>query len=188
MLRREREQPAPGSSGGRIDVGAEARDLRAYERPIRDVVVGERRGPMIAAFDPVPIEQPVGEVAAPESLEIHRQERDVGEHVAESELVVEFEAIQEPRAIVQAEHVLGEQIAVAVADAGVGDALTEQRLASGQVAPPVIVDARQQRRVQLRAGERGQLVDVARPRDATGWSAGRPDRSPRSSARRDVPE
>jgi hypothetical protein len=48
------------------------------------------------------------------------------------EPVVELQAVQGPRPVVEAEHVVGDEVAVAVDDAAVGAAVGEQRLPSIQ--------------------------------------------------------
>ena len=116
VRRRHREQCSGGLRRGRVVGDAQARDLGADERPVRDVEVLERRRPAVAGAIPIAVEETAREIAAAEPLEIHREERDVGEHVAEAEPVVELEAVEDTRTVGEAEHVVGEEVAVPVAD------------------------------------------------------------------------
>src|SRR3546814_12496773 len=62
------------------------------------------------------------------------QEGDVGERVLEAEGVVELQAVEHPGTVIEAEDVVGQKIAVAVAGAPLGHPLLEQRSAAGEVA------------------------------------------------------
>ncbi len=61
------------------------------------------------------------EVFGAESLEVHRQECDVGEHVAVPQLVIELEAVEDARPVGEEEDVARLQIAVTVDDPPGGD-------------------------------------------------------------------
>ena len=63
----------------------------------------------------VPVEEVPREIRATKTLEIHREERDVAQHVAEAEMIVELEAVEHSRTAGQAEDVVGEQVAMPVA-------------------------------------------------------------------------
>ena len=56
---------------------------------------------------PVPGEEATTEVGGADAFEVHREERDVGEHVAVAQLIVELDAVEDARAVVQAEDVVG---------------------------------------------------------------------------------
>src|SRR3546814_8841779 len=62
------------------------------------------------------------------------QEGDVGERVLEAEGVVEFQAVEHPGTVIEAEDVVGQEIAVAVAGSPLDHPLLEQRSAAGEVA------------------------------------------------------
>ena len=104
-----------------------ARDLGPDVGPHRDVVVQERPGIGVVDELAVVLEQLVGEVVGAEALEVHREERDVGEDVAVTQPVVELEAVEDARPVVEQEDVVGEQVPVAVADAALRDAGVEER-------------------------------------------------------------
>ena len=70
------------------------------------------------------------QVGAAQPLEVHREERDVGEHVTHPQALVELQAVQDARPVVEAVDVVGEQVTVPVACPTGVDALIEQRLAS----------------------------------------------------------
>lgn len=55
-------------------------------------------------------------------------------------MVVELQAVQHPGAVVEAEDVLGEQVAVSVDDPALFDAHVEQRLAAGEVPADQLLD------------------------------------------------
>ena len=100
----------------------------------------ERRGPSVAALRPVSLEQPRGKITSAQTLQVHREERDVAEDVAIPQPIIEFEAIEEPRPAGEAEHVVGEQVAVTVADSMLGDPLAEERAAAAEVPERVAFD------------------------------------------------
>ena len=62
-----------------------------------------------------------------EPLEIHGQERHVVDHVDVAQPIVELDAVEDPGPVVEQEHVVGQQVAVTVADPAVVDPLREQR-------------------------------------------------------------
>ena len=74
----------------------------------------------------VELEEAGGEIGRAPVLEIHGEERDVGEHVAVAELVGEVEAVQHARAVGEAEDVVGEEVAVPVAHPAVCHPLLEE--------------------------------------------------------------
>lgn len=67
-----------------------------------------------------------------EPLEVHGEEGHVGRDVAIAQLVVELDGVEDPRAVVEAEHVGGLQVAVPVADVAVEDPPVEQGGPSGE--------------------------------------------------------
>ena len=71
----------------------------------------------------------------PVRLEVHREEGDVAQHVAVPQPVVEGQAVEHPRAVGQAEDVVGEEVAVAVAHPALGDAPLQQGAPAPQVRP-----------------------------------------------------
>ena len=76
-------------------------------------------------------------------FQVHRQERCVVDGVDVAQGVVELQAVQQLRAIVEAEDVVGEQVGVPVDDSALGDATGEQhRAACDEVdcQPPGFVD------------------------------------------------
>ena len=89
----------------------------------------------------IPIEEHTAEIRTTEPLEIHREECDVGEDVAVAKAVVEFQAIDRARPVVETEDVLGEEVAVTVARMAAGDALFEERVPARQVATGERCDA-----------------------------------------------
>ena len=92
----------------------DAGDLGSNVRAVRHVVVRQRRRPGVGRQLSVRVEEQLTEVRAAEALEIHGEERDVREDVAVSQVVVELDAVEHPRPILEAEDVVGEQVAVPV--------------------------------------------------------------------------
>ena len=79
--------------------------------------------------------QPVGgEIRAAQSLEIHRQEGDVGGHVPVGQAFIEVEAVEHARTVVHHEHVVGEEVAVTVADPPRVLTVGQERSSAPQVA------------------------------------------------------
>ena len=111
---------------GGTDGGHLGPDLRA----VGHVVVLERRRPDVGRRLPVVVEEPLGQVGPAEVLEVHGEERGVGQAVAEPERVVELDAVEDAGPVVEAEDVVGEEVAVAVDGPPVGDPLLEQRAAT----------------------------------------------------------
>ena len=74
-------------------------------------------------------------IGVAQPLEVHGQEGHIGSHVTAAEMIVELEAVEDPRSVVEAVDVIGLEVSVAVADLVGGDAGREQRLASCQIAP-----------------------------------------------------
>ncbi len=81
----------------------------------------------------VPLEEAPALRGPAEPLEVHREERHVEQDVLEPVAVVELEAVEDPRPVGEAEDVLGQQVAVPVADHAGGDALVEEGLTAGEV-------------------------------------------------------
>ncbi len=76
-------------------------------------------------------EHPCGRWSA-EPLEVHGEERRVGEPVADAQALVELQAVKDPRSVRQREDVVGEQVAMPVVDAAFIDPSVEQRPAAGE--------------------------------------------------------
>ena len=83
-------------------------------------------------------------------LEVHGEERGVGQAVAEAKRVVELDAVEDAGPVVEAEDVVGEEVAVAVDGPAVGDPLLEElrpavevrgRRAPGPTSMPGVDDA-----------------------------------------------
>ena len=98
-------------------------------------MIGQGGGPGVPRRPSVLVEEVGGQVGTPQALEVHGEERHVGQHVTEAEPVVELEAVEHPGAVVETEDVIGQEVAVAVAGSPLGDPPLEQRLASGEEAP-----------------------------------------------------
>ena len=111
---------------------------------------------------PLPHQQP-RQLRVPARLHVHRQERDVPQDVAVAQPVVEGQAVQRPRTVGEAVHVVAQQVAVPVADPAVRQALLQQRAAprdvgGGQLARPLHV-----RRVDHPRGARRQALEPLLP-------------------------
>ena len=78
----------------------------------------------------VRVEKQPSQVGATEAFEVHREEADVIQHISPPQPVVELEAIEHTRAVIEAVGVVGEEVAVAVDDATTCDAILQQRVAS----------------------------------------------------------
>jgi hypothetical protein len=89
---------------------------------------------------PVGVQERPGQVRPAELLQIHRQEGDVQEHVTEAEPVVELQAVEDARAVVEAEDVGRQQVTLAVHDPPSFDALLEQRRTTVEVAQRQALD------------------------------------------------
>jgi hypothetical protein len=88
-------------------------------------VVPQRRGRGVGAELGVVAVRAFREVGAVEPLRVHGQEGDVVHGVDESQGVVELQAVQHPRSIVEAEDVVGDQVPVSVDDVAACDPLRE---------------------------------------------------------------
>ena len=102
----------------------------------------------------VPRHEPGTEVGCADSLEVHGKKAHVGEHIAVAELVVELDAVEDARTVIEAEDVVGEQVAVAVDHFAVGDPMFEEgcpavEVATNEVTHPLL-DIRGQHRADIR--------------------------------------
>ena len=98
-----------------------------------------------------------------QALQVHGEEGHVGEHVAAPQIVVERETVEDPGTVGQTEDVLGEQVAVAVADQATVDPLAKQVAATrdvpeGELADPFEVDG-----VDVPPGVGAHLVELGAP-------------------------
>ena len=109
------------AGGNRALARLEAGDLRPDEGAVGHVVVQERRRRQVTGELGVPVGEPPGQVGGAEPLQVHGQAGGVVQAVEPAEPVIEVEAVEDPRPVVQAVDVVGEQIAVAVDDAPVAD-------------------------------------------------------------------
>src|SRR5581483_1871033 len=138
----EVEQAAGGVGRGGVAglAVAQAGDLAADMGPGGDVVVGQRPGVRLAGQLPVVGQEPLGRLGVAQPFEVHGQEGHVGQHVDVAQPVVELDAVEDAGAVVEAEDVLGLEVAVAVAHRAGGDAVVEQRRPAGQVAAGEVLD------------------------------------------------
>ena len=103
-----------------------------------------------------------------EPLQVHGQERGVVKPVQPAEPVIEVQAVQDPRPVIKAEDVVGEQVTVPVDDAAIPDPRIEQRRPPGQEPqgqPLRLLDDRGVERLARRQPrlDRPGLLDVVRP-------------------------
>ena len=97
-------------------VVAQAGDLGPDERAVGDVVVAQSGGAGSPANSAYWSRKPLGQLGAAEPFQVHGEEGGVVEAVDVAQPVVELQAVQHARAVVEAEDVVGEQVAVAVDD------------------------------------------------------------------------
>ena len=95
--------------------------------------MGEALGPAITRELAVVGEERIAELGVAQPLEVHGEERHVRQHIAVSEPVVELEAVEDARSVVEHEDVLGLQVAVAVPGVTGVDALVEEDGTTGEV-------------------------------------------------------
>ena len=141
--------------------------------PVRDVVVGERLGVVLVAELLVPA-QGLGCAGSGEAVEIHGQEGDVEQDVADPQRHGEGQAVEDPGPVVQAEDVVGEQVAVAVADQAVADPLLRTARRGGRGTRGEELDPLHHRpgRVAPARRHHGQVVvPFLAPRHARRWRA-----------------
>ena len=103
---------------------------------------------------PIPREEPFAQIGRADSFEVHGEEGDVGEDIAVAEPVVELDAVENAWAVVQAEDVVGEQVAVTVSDLSMSDAIGEERTSPVEIAPGELLDPGGDIRREDRADER----------------------------------
>ena len=97
--------------------------------------MAQRGGRGVTGVLQVPAGEPLGELAGAESFQVHGQERSVVEPVDPAQPVVELQAVKDPRPVMKAEDILGQQVPVPVHDAAAADPGIEQGCASGQEPP-----------------------------------------------------
>ncbi|MEP6631873.1 MAG: hypothetical protein ABJA89_15500 [Lapillicoccus sp.] len=108
----------------------------------------------------VVVEEALSERGRTEALQVHGEAGDVVENVEPPQPVVEVHGVEGPRAVAQAEDVVREQVAVAVAHQTGRHPGLEQRAAAGDELEREIGDPLD----ELRLGREGpQPVEVAAP-------------------------
>ena len=73
----------------------------------------------------IPMEEAFGEIGLAEALQVHGEERDIGQHIAVAKMVVELEAVEHPGSVVRTKDVIGEKVTVTVGHEATADAITE---------------------------------------------------------------
>jgi hypothetical protein len=136
---------------------------RPHLGPVRDAEVQQATRHIVARRPLVGIDERFSQVGRAEMLEVHDQEREVVDHVDVAELVVELDAVQHPWPVVEQEDVVGQQVAMAVADPSVRDPVVEEHLATRQEAIGEHQGPREHRRVEARAADRPHLDLIAQP-------------------------
>ena len=112
---------------------AQTRDLGANVGAVGDVVVAQRLRMVLIGEVPVPGEQRVRRRPSRKPLDVHCQKRNIEQDIADPIVVAEGQAIDDPRPVVEAEDVVGQEIAMTVPDHAIGDPFLEQQPASGQI-------------------------------------------------------
>jgi hypothetical protein len=112
------------SRGALIDL--EAQDLTADERTVGAIEVEQRYRLVVSARLQVGVEEAHRQVRTAETIEVHREKRDLAGDVAVPESVVELDAVEDLDRLGTA-HVLRLQISVAIADAAGRDPRREAR-------------------------------------------------------------
>ena len=101
-------------------------DLRPDECPLCDEEVCQRARMVLVAELAVVAEELTGQVRVAPALQVHHQERGVGQDVAVPEVVGEGQAVEDAGAVVEAEDVVAEQVTVTVAYQPLSDPLLEE--------------------------------------------------------------
>ena len=109
-----------------------------------------------------------------EAFEVHGQKGDVGHDVAPTQFVVEVEAVDDPRAVIEYEDVIREEVAVSVDDLSVFDPRLEQRFAPIEVFDCERLDPGHAIGLHDSRGHGGQLCEAVTP--AAGHDLASPDR------------
>src|SRR4029079_9420779 len=73
------------------------------------------------------------EIRPSEMFEIHCQEGHIVDDIAPPQAVVELEAVEDPRTLIEAKNVVCKEIAVAVDDASIRDPIAQERTAAVDV-------------------------------------------------------
>ena len=92
--------------------------------------------------------------------QIHEQESEVVQHVDSSDLVIELDAIEQPRFTIEHADVAQMQIAVAAPDLACGLTTIEQRRVTRKRGTECRVEGRRFARGKDAAGSKASLVDV----------------------------
>ena len=157
------ELPASHADRGVFLPLPQTADLGADESPVGDVVMPQRRRGGIAGELGVPVQKHLGQPGRAEPFQVHGQKGHVVKTVEEAEPFVELQAVQNPRPVVQAEDVLGEQVTVAVHDAALADAGREQRFAAVEETQREPFDLGDDLGVENRIRERANLIEARAP-------------------------
>ena len=138
-------------------------DLGPHVRPVSDVVMGERGRMTFAGQLAVPVHQSPRRVRAGEPLDVHHEEGDVGEDVADAVVVVEGDAVEDAGTVVEHEDVVGGEIAVHVADEAALATVLEHRSGLLQVGDRELAHSVELASVEHGADRRLDLVEARRP-------------------------
>jgi hypothetical protein len=134
---------------GRVTLSVpHAGDLGTDERAIGDVVIAQRGRGRIAGILGVPVQKQLAEPGRTQPFQVHREERDVIQPVQPASPVVELEAVQHPRSVVEHEDVVGEQVTVPVHDAARVHSGPEERGPAGEEVPGEPLDLGQRAGVE----------------------------------------
>ncbi|MFG1928836.1 hypothetical protein [Cryptosporangium sp. NPDC048952] len=110
-----------------------------------------------------PVQEPGGVRRGTEAFQIHRQAGGVVDSIERPQIVVELQAVQSSGAVVQAEDVVGEQVAVAVAHPAGRDPGGEEVTSAIDVVQCPLGDLVQHRRVSDPVAEARQAGEVVHP-------------------------
>ena len=144
-------------------LSAEARHFRPHVGPLRDGVVQEGlrkpiTGPLLVHADELG-----GQVDTAQTFEVHGQEGHVGTDVPIAERIGELNAVDDADAVVEAEDILGLQVAMSVAHPTRRNTCVEQGAMAMQPTPSQHADPRIDLGVEHRTDERRRFMEVHLP-------------------------
>jgi hypothetical protein len=94
--------------------------------PIRHEVMSQGARVMLAAELAIPANQVSCRRRPSESMEVHRKERNVRQNIADPKVRTKRKTVEDPWTVIEHIDVIGEQVAVAIADVPLSNPLVKQ--------------------------------------------------------------
>ncbi len=144
---------------------AQPRDLGAHHRAVHEIEAQHGQASVVPRPLQVRVEEATGQIDSSAIVEIHDRERDLVHHINPAHRLVEFDAIENDKLVVDARDVVEMQVAVALADEAFLAPPQECALARGMLAVGPDAELFELVAFRRRRHVRSELREIL-PRDA----------------------